>query len=319
MQLSKAIEGFALYCVSVRKRNQLSVDGYICCLDRLTAFTTIQGIKSIEDITPQTLRTFFHWLETEYEPGGWNSRNIDKLSSGTIRKTWIVLRSFYNWASSPAYGIGAQNIMAGYPAPKAEQEDVEPFSPEEVKAILSIVEPSCCKTEYTLPNTLVSLRNRAIIHVLLDVGLRNAELRNLKIADWTTASNRLHIRQGKGNKDRYVYLGKKTNYILWQYVNSRPDTEIGDWLFPLRNGDKMSSNRLAVMIRRIGIQANVSPCYPHRFRHTCAVMRVMLGQSVETLMHLLGHTNINTTMRYVNLARQDTSRIQRTASPIDNL
>jgi integrase len=72
-------------------------------------------------------------------------------------------------------------------------------------------------------------------------------------------------------------------------------------------------------IREYGLKAGITDCHPHRFRHTCALLRIKNVETAESLQHLLGHTTPKMAMYYVKLAALDLEEIQKNASPIDNL
>lgn len=318
MRLSQALEGFALYCAAGNVKPH-TLQTYQNNLNHLVQYA---GDRSIEKVTAQTLQGFFQWLQKEYRPAV-NGNHTRRLASSTIRGHWVALRSFYRWASADplvtGYGLGVPDPTLGIKAPKVNREQVEPFSEDEIRSLLKAIKLRNNKDGKKGAWYLLGLRNRAIILILLDVGLRNSEMRNLRIADVQLSTGRLHVIQGKGEKDRHVYLGKNSRHALWQYLGEREETDIDAWLFPTRTGRQFSNRTFQDVIKEVGKSAGVENCYPHRFRHTCAFLRAQNGETAERLMILLGHSTPGMSLYYVNLARMDVSESQKKNSPVDSL
>lgn len=160
---------------------------------------------------------------------------------------------------------------------------------------------------------------QAAVLTMLDIGIRRGELCRLKVADWQASTGRLHIIQGKGDKNRYLFVGAKTQHMIWFYLEQRQPKRITEPLFITIQGKEFNHDYFRQKINQLGEEAGVKNCYPHRFRHTCALLRIKNGETAESLQHLLGHTTPKMAMYYVKLAALDLEEIQKNASPIDNL
>jgi integrase/recombinase XerD len=199
--------------------------------------------------------------------------------------------------------------MARIPAPVDRPDQVEPFTSEQIEALLGAARKS-----------LNAKRDEAVVLFLLDTGARASELCDMVLEDVDVAAKSARIRDGKGGKDRTVYLGRTSVKALWSYLKEdsrRP----GDPIFSNRDGGPMNRTSLLKLIMRLGKEAGISNarCSPHTFRHTCALSFLRSGGSQFALMSLLGHTDLKMTARYVHLAQADVERQHRQFSPADNI
>jgi len=157
----------------------------------------------------------------------------------------------------------------------------------------------------------------AIIATLYSTGLRIAELINLKVQDIDKENMLIHVRNGKGGKDREVQLSEALRKILRAYYSScliKPK----DFLFPsTRNCGHIDASGIQRIIpslaRKAGIKKHVSA---HTLRHCFATHLLEDGTDLRTIQVLLGHSNIHTTAIYLHIA---THHLQSVQNPLDNL
>lgn len=157
---------------------------------------------------------------------------------------------------------------------------------------------------------------RAISFVLYSGGLRVSEAARLKVSDIDAERRQIHVRQGKGRKDRYVMLSPVVLNALREYVRvERPY----HWLFPAghRRDRHITTRTIQEQVkraaRRAGIEKRVTP---HVLRHSFATHLLEAGTDLRYIQELLGHTKISTTVIYTHVARKEARKI---ASPIDRL
>ncbi len=144
-----------------------------------------------------------------------------------------------------------------------------------------------------------SLRDRLIIEIFVYTAIRRAELRLLRRADIDFSGRRLLVRQGKGGKQRIVYLPNRLLAGLRRYF----EQEDHDYLFPGRQGGPMSLRNVNYIVARIGRKAGIrtpNPRYreigPHLLRHSFARNWKRAGGSLESLQKILGHSSLKTTL-----------------------
>lgn len=179
------------------------------------------------------------------------------------------------------------------------------LEPEEVEKLLSI------------PNKryLSGIRNKAILSIMLNMGLRVSEISNLKPGDINLTKNKLRVVQGKGGVDRDLTIGVYTAEILSAWKEARPKNT--KYFFTtIKNkkngrfasiiGSKLSIRNIQFIVKRYseraGIDKNVSP---HTLRHTFATSFIRQGGNIMNLRKILGHSDISTTQIYVTLANID--------------
>jgi site-specific recombinase XerD len=158
-------------------------------------------------------------------------------------------------------------------------------------------------------------RDRLMLQLAYGCGLRASELVGLKVSDIDGERRTLHVRGGKGNKDRLLPLSQRWLERLRAYWSVyRPST----WLFPSpdprRHLNRGHLTRLCGRaLRACGIGKKASL---HTLRHSYATHSLEDGTDLATLQRLLGHNQISTTLRYVHLCQE---HLQRLPSPLDTL
>ena len=170
------------------------------------------------------------------------------------------------------------------------------------------------------------LRHRVMIALLYGCGLRCAEVRNVKVTDIDLHRAVLHVRQGKGKKDRYMPLGKTLPAILEKYLGIQKPTS---WLFPGARWGNIDNRFFTVFepqfgqrsiqwaIKRAAQLAGIlKPVNVHSLRHTYATHLLEDGVNILTIKELMGHANIKTTMIYLHVAQVDN---RHKCSPLDTL
>lgn len=159
------------------------------------------------------------------------------------------------------------------------------------------------------------LKHRILIGILYGCGLRCREVRSLLIKDVDFERHMLHVRQGKGRKDRYVPLGENLCRGLKNYIASEVPYK---WLFNGKDKHEGFSQKGVQWVvreatRKSGIQKQVTV---HTLRHTYATHLLEEGLDIVSIKELLGHAHIETTMIYLHVAQ---SGRQTPFSPLDRI
>jgi site-specific recombinase XerD len=190
-----------------------------------------------------------------------------------------------------------------------------PKKPDTLPAVLSQEEVTRLIEAATTPI------HRLILMTLYATGLRRTELTQLRIADVDAPRMVIHVRGGKGRKDRDVMLSPRLLEALRQYwrgLKRKPKI----WLFPGGNWhtdmdrpitDRVVWNACAQAARRADME---NPVHPHTLRHSFATHLLEAGADVRTIQVLLGHRSLKATTIYLHLSRR---HLQATASPLDAL
>lgn len=296
MRLSDALVGYWLdksltFSATTTPRYQLS-------LQRFQEY--IGADRDVATLTADDARRFLAHVRATY-----------RLSRRTQADHWVHLSSFAAWLERE--GLLPHFLRGRVPQPKAEKRVVEPFTPDEVKRLLT-----ACERTADGAARHTALRDAAIVLVLMDSGLRVSELCALCLGDYDMGRGRLHVRAGKGAKARFVVVGRRSQKAVWKYLSTRPGAKETEPLFVTGRGTPIDRHQLATLLRRVGGRAGVAHVHPHRFRHAFAISLLRAGASAILLQELLGHESLQMVRRYVRLAEADIEAAVR-YSPADRL
>lgn len=167
-----------------------------------------------------------------------------------------------------------------------------------------------------LLGALKSLKMQAIVLTAYGAGLRVSEVVHLEVADIDSHRMVIHVRHGKGNRDRYTMLPQRLLELLRAYwKQKRPP---GPQLFPGRRpGSVLQRATVSKALKKAREVAKLGKrVTPHSLRHAFATHLLEAGTDLRTLQVLLGHTSITTTARY---AQVSPVMIRKTKSPADRL
>jgi site-specific recombinase XerD len=174
-------------------------------------------------------------------------------------------------------------------------------------------------------NLNLRLENACIL-VMLHSGLRVGECVDLHLQDIDLPGKRLIIREGKGQRDRLVYLSEsacQAFHLYLQGVQRQP----GDFIWLQENGQPFSTESMRHHVAKIGVTAGIEHLHPHRLRHTCATRLLNVGMDIVQIQKLLGHEDLNTTMIYARVHdatveadyHKFTNKIEKQRVPLSNL
>jgi site-specific recombinase XerD len=274
----------------------------------------------------RTLSKFAAWLGADRGVGEITSKDIEGFMGSFTDKSNKSLLNYHvglsaMWSWMEGEGIVKSNVVRKVKPPRAERKEVTPLTEAEVKALFAALNRSKVYQRGGQPvdHALGSMeRNRAILLLLLDTGIRASELCDLKVEDLDNRNNRIFVRMGKGMKERLLPFSPRTGQMIWRYLAARKDAQGGDPLFVSKADRALSRTKLSEMFRMIGRRAGVENVHPHRFRHTFAIQYLRNGGNVYTLQAMLGHSTLETVRIYLQLAQVDLDQVHRRASPVDN-
>lgn len=302
MKLSRAWQGYLLHA-EARDLSHHTLADYRRTFERFLKFT---GDLPINQICKSHVERFL--------------QSLDGLSKKTKLNYHTGLSAFWTWLMSEE--LAADHLLRRIDPPRPQPPAISPLTEPEVKLLLASLERSrpYRRNFQREPSTHANphaLRNKAIIFLLLDTGLRAGELCDLLVADIDFRNREIEVRQGKGDKSRFVYFSAKTGKILWRYLNNGPGRET-DPAFITAQGLALGPRGLQLMLARAGRKAGIKNVYPHRLRHTFAINYLRNGGDAFTLQKILGHSDMAMVRRYLELAREDIAARHYSASPVAN-
>lgn len=272
-----------------------------------------------------TFRKFHAWLDCDPPIDSITHEQIAGfLAAQTVSKKTILnyhtgLSALWSWAVK--FGYAREHVVRLVEPAKPEQREIIPFTEDDVRRILDALtysrgydRPGKKRTRHKLKD---ADRNRAIILLLLDTGMRASEICGLKILE-VDLRNRYVIPFGKGDKERKLPFSARTGQVLFKYLASRKDERASAPLFTTESGRPLDRVQLLKLLTTAGERAGVSNVHPHRFRHTFAIQFLRNGGDAYTLQELLGHTTMEMVKTYLRIAQIDLDRNHRIASPVDN-
>jgi integrase/recombinase XerC len=191
---------------------------------------------------------------------------------------------------------------------------IKPLKESHIRTLLSLV-------NYT---NFLETRNRAIILVFLDTGLRLSELTRMQVTDvynndLTDMKSEFHI-MGKGAKERMVAISRTTQKAINQYMKLRKSDLPQLWLTEERRPLKPAGIYMA--LRRLGWAAGITDVRfnPHAYRHTAGTEMLRPGANVFQVQDLLGHSTQAMTKRYTaTLNSEDAAKAHVKFSPVSSL
>ncbi len=219
-------------------------------------------------------------------------RDERKVSWSTFNQTVAALRFLYRWT------LGREEVLPHIPYPRGERRLPTVLSVAEVRRFLDSIE---------------NVKHRAALTTAYAAGLRVSEVVGLRVCDMDSERMVIHVRQGKGRKDRTVMLSTQLLELLRAYVRAvRP----GEWLFPGAVPARPLTVRslqhaCAKAARASHLQ---KPVTVHILRHSFATHLLEAGTDLRAIQTLLGHGSVRTTQRYTHVS---TLRLRRIRSPLD--
>ena len=151
-------------------------------------------------------------------------------------------------------------------------------------------------------------RDLAIIDILISTGMRVGELVNLNIAD-LDFEERECVVYGKGDKERKVYFDARTKLHIQNYLADRKDNNPALFVSLHIPYERLQISGVETRLRELGRRLQIYNIHPHKFRRTMATKAIDKGMPIEQVQELLGHQQIDTTMKYamVNQSNVKTS------------
>lgn len=239
--------------------------------------------KSPQLLNPEQIRAYLIYLVEE-----------KRVSWSFYNQTVCALRFLYRVT------LGKEWTIDYIPHCKGERH---------LPVVLSLEEVSC------FFESVKSIKYRAILMTAYSAGLRLSEVVHLTLSDIDSKRMVIHVRQGKGKKDRYVMLSDRLLRLLREYwKHTRP----ANWLFPGQNPDKpVALTSVQKACRSAAEAAGIGKSVTVRsLRHSFATHLLESGTDIRTIQMLLGHRSLQTTARYTHVSNK---AIASTKSPIDLL
>ena len=244
------------------------------------------------------------------------SRSPAKLNETEVKNYLLHLLSNASYAAS-TYNVMVHGlkffyefvlnrpVLANIPRIKGSQKLPDILSPSEVEQIIKAAR---------------NLKYRTILILIYGAGLRASEAAKLRVKDIDSTRGLLHIREGKGNKDRYVSLSPRMlNTLRFYWKNGRVNAPSGgesDFIFWGQSGEPLSGASIGAMYKQSKKAAGITKQGGvHALRHAYATHALEAGADLFSVKEALGHSSITSTVRYLRM----TDKLRTIQSPIEQL
>jgi site-specific recombinase XerD len=231
----------------------------------------------------------------------------DRVKPYTFHDYFRAIKRFFNWLVDE--GILSISPMANMKPPRIPKTLIQPFRLEDLRTLLALCDDK----------TFLGIRNKAIILIFLETGLRLSELATIQIQDIDFDRSVIKV-MGKGAKERVVAIQHKTQKAILHYLINRKDTHPCLWV--TEEHRPLTLRGIQIMIIRLGQRAGLKNvrCSPHTFRHTAATMCLDNGAGEFEVQAMLGHSTLTMTRRYVaSLNSEKAAEAHKRFSPVEHL
>lgn len=212
----------------------------------------------------------------------------------SIRRKIVSLRQYNEFLSRTK---GVKDIMAQYELPKTEKKLPQVLSLEEIVQVIQSIDDS----------NPAGTRNKAMMLLLINTGMRISELVHLEINDINHSASNVRV-IGKGNKERLIPLDQETCHYVYSYMQdgrSFFNKKNNLWLFQMNDGRRMSRENFYNILQKLVLDSGVREHFtPHMLRHTFATTLLENHCDLRSIQVMLGHQDISTTTIYTHVTHK---------------
>ena len=282
--MNKHIIDFEKFLKFERNYSENTVRAYSNDLNEFLDFLQASSVDLLE-VNNKDINLFIHML-------------YKKNSKSTVSRKITTLRSFYSFLVKKERL--AYNPAKVIPLPKKEKKLPVFLTVDEVFNLLGAAGE----------NSVLLLRDRAILELLYSSGLRVSEISNLKILDIELKQRLIRV-FGKGSSERMVPFGSKAGEAILNYLEKRSGLKPSeDYLFLNNRGTKLSTRSIERIVKKYALLSGIpKKISPHSLRHTFATHLLGGGADLRSIQELLGHRSLSTTQRYTHTSVEQLMKI----------
>lgn len=226
------------------------------------------------------------------------------LAPRTVHHHASAVRTLFLYLVTQKYLTEQTNPMRTIKMPRLPKTKPPCFTKEEFIRLLEVAP---------------SQRDRAALLFLADTGVRASEFCALTIGDINLKTGVVQVRQGKGKKDRTVFLGAHARKALVDYLAQRPPPPPTEHLWLSYDQTPLTYTGLKQALERMGKKTNVPACAPHKFRRTFAMWSLRAGMDLVRLAAIMGHTSLTVLQGYLAYLEDDLQAAHHDHGAVDKL
>lgn len=295
-----------LYCdeLAIAGQSPRTIEGTRLKLNRFARFAKSKRIATVGRISRSLLLEYRHDLHLDR-----SKRNGEPLLAATQAQHLTILRMFLVWLHRQK--AISEDYSECLPLPRLPK-----------RRIVSILTERELTLLFQQPNVLtrIGLRDRAILETLFSTAIRATELANLDVNDLDPTRKIVHVRRGKGAKDRLTPIGSRAVQWIEAYQKQvRPQhlrNTDEQCLFLGQTGRRLGRTRLAQIVRSHMVKAKIAKAGAcHLLRHTAASLMLENGADLRSLQLYLGHERLDTTQIYTHMTLGRLSEVHQKTHP----
>lgn len=302
MKIEEAIQRFVDYITVERRLAAGTLRYYVAGVEEFKQFLAAQGITEVGQVEPRQVR---EWQMSLVERG---------QKPGTVAKLLTVLRTWFRYLRREHYLD--RDIMAHITPPKKPRRLPVFFREQEVEHIYDDI----------YPDTFDGQRDRLVLRMLYETGMRRSELAYLKLANIDLQSLSVKV-LGKRNKERIIPIENELAHNISRYLalreqviaeqrDANPGYEEPDTLLVSSKGKAVNDAKIYQIVEHyMPTLSNAERTSPHIFRHSFATHMLDEGANIDAIKDLLGHSSLDSTEIYTHVTKQHLKETYKHAHP----
>lgn len=292
MTIEESITKFIEYIANERRLSAYTVRNYSKDLELFAQFAKDQGVEKVEEVTAREIRD-------------WQMERMADHSAGDTNRALSSLRSWSRY-------LRKKGVMKNDPFQKVSSVKTDKrlpifFKEGEVEHIYDAG---------LFPDTFEGERDKLMLRVLYETGIRSAELLDLTEARVDEGNRQLKV-LGKRNKERLVPIENELLQNILRFIALKREKGIAEQhLFTSEKGKPLGHTKVYSVVRRyMGALSSADRISPHVFRHTFATQMLNEGANIDAVKELLGHTDLMATEVYTHVTREHLREAYKHAHP----
>lgn len=296
------------YYISMRanRKSYTTIGVYINNVLHFARFITNDNITDnfYKGITQTDVEQYMISLETKR-----NSKGVTRTGDDILQARWSSLNNFFDWLVKKKY-VDVNPIQLVERPKNNTQHQVTYLTKTQINKLLKATDSN--------PSEAMAIRDRTIISLALATALRISALVNINIEDIDFNNNVINVIE-KRQKVRTIPFGEQTKKMLKEWIDVRREafSDVDtDALFVSQKKGRISVDSIGDLLAKYCDEANIQRITPHKLRATAACMLAKNDIPIKAIAKQLGHNNITTTMRYIDVFNED---MEKTKNILDNL
>lgn len=293
MRVDEAIERFHSYIANERRMASGTVYNYTEDLRDFSRWLAAQGITDLDEVTAREVRS-------------WQMDHMDRGENpGTVKRRLSSLSSFFRYLRR--HGLFDTDIMAKVSAPRQPKRLPVFFKEGELEHLYD---------EGLFADDFMGRRDRLMLRLLYETGIRRSELAGLRVGDVDFSSLTIKV-LGKRNKERLIPIESELAHNISQYLALKEQEKgASEWLFVGRKGRQITVQDIYNTVKKyMSSLSNADRISPHVFRHSFATHILNEGGNIQAIKELLGHADLATTEVYTHVTREHLKEVYGQAHP----